>query len=154
MRLPINQIGFGDMVSTMGLGVATAQNALDDNAIKTVLALQSEWMNLPNGKRFNLLDLGFTPAFFQFSEVVFSLRITMSMTTEISKDEGRSKKRRGIFKSRSVNASHSSKYQFGVESASTLNARLLPRPAPETLSAKLNLLQEAAQSQKETARAS
>ena len=143
MYLPITQVPVGDMVATLGHGVASAQRALDDNAISTVRALQESWINLPNGKAYNLLNLGFTPAFYQFSEAVFSLRITMSMTTEEKQNIDTSKKRRGIFKSRSVNGEYSSRYQFSINSASTVNSRLLPRPTPQMLEARLQRINEA-----------
>ena len=80
--VPIDQL-----ITTLGIGVANAQRALDDNSIATAVALSTTTMDVDDQK-FSLLSLGFTPTFYAFTEVTMEIRIEMKMQVEETEQAG------------------------------------------------------------------
>lgn len=83
------------MISTLGIGIAKAQRALDMNAIETAVRLAEMTLDFPGPldeqgnpttMSRSLLSLGFTPTFYQFTEATLDLKIEMSVHVEESKD--------------------------------------------------------------------
>jgi hypothetical protein len=82
------------MISMLGVGIAKAQEALDQNSIATAVALSSATMDVPvlidpndpsAGTAIqsrSLLSLGFLPTFYQFTEATLELRIEMKIQVE------------------------------------------------------------------------
>ena len=73
------------IVTSLALGIAEAQEQLDNNSIKQTLAL-ADPNNGVGGK--SLLELGFTPAFyhFQYADISASISLKMKLKTELELD--------------------------------------------------------------------
>jgi hypothetical protein len=76
------------MIATLGIGIAKAQTALDENSLNTTIALATTTIDVPdpsdpeNVLSRSLLSLGFVPTFYQFTEATLDLRIEMKMQME------------------------------------------------------------------------
>lgn len=76
------------MIGNLGVGIAKAQAALDENAIQTAVTLGDTWLNLPDPKNpgktmsRSLLSLGFMPTFYQFTEATLELKLEMKWSVE------------------------------------------------------------------------
>ncbi|CAA0257190.1 conserved hypothetical protein [Tenacibaculum maritimum] len=112
--------------------------------------------------RLSMLELGFTPTFYQFVDTVIQCAITIKFTREGSSSVSVSNKnerksggvsfgfRRGLRSSRNVstsqvNANYSQKYSYSAEGSSLLRTKLVPIPPPA-------ILEERIQQQMELAR--
>ncbi len=105
--------------------------------------------------RASMLELGFTPTFYQFVDTIIEVKIAIKITRERSSSFGRTETSRdasssvarkrsfwGTRKSTSsntsvstsqVDASYSSKYSYSAEGASLLRTKLSPVPPPAVL---------------------
>jgi hypothetical protein len=77
----LQQVDITDMISNMGIGIAKAQEQLDNNSVKQALALADPAGGF-GGK--SLLELGFVPAFysFQFADISAEIELKMRLATE------------------------------------------------------------------------
>ncbi|WP_299761484.1 hypothetical protein [uncultured Dokdonia sp.] len=99
--------------------------------------------------RSSLLELGFTPTFYQFVDTVIELKLSMSMTSERSSNvevktnsktrsaslefkRGRIRARRNVTTTQ-VNASYAQKYSYSAEGSSLMRTKLVPIPPPAIL---------------------
>jgi hypothetical protein len=82
------------MISSLGVGIAKAQHALDMNAIEMAIKLAELTLDFPgptdesgNPTKYtrSLLSLGFTPTFYQFTEATLDLKIEMKIQVEDKK---------------------------------------------------------------------
>src|SRR5262245_32832702 len=71
------------LIENMGLGIARAQRALDQNSLETAIALATE---RPEFSDRSLLELGFNPTFYhyQHADLEVSLQITMRVERSTS----------------------------------------------------------------------
>jgi hypothetical protein len=82
------------MIGKLGIGIAKAQAALDENSIQTAMALADSWLNLPDPQKpgelmsRSLLSLGFMPTFYQFTEASLELRLEMKWHVESTEQLG------------------------------------------------------------------
>jgi len=112
--------------------------------------------------RLSMMELGFTPTFYQFVDTIIEVKIAIKMTRtreysitssrgSASRDSSGSRSRRGglvsLFSGRSgssyrrssdvqttqVDATYSSKYSYSAEGASLLRTKLVPVPPPAIL---------------------
>ncbi|NOQ74634.1 MAG: OmpA family protein [Crocinitomix sp.] len=76
----LQQVDITDMISNMGIGIARAQEQLDNNSVKQALALADPATGF-GGK--SLLELGFVPAFysFQFADISAEIELKMRLAT-------------------------------------------------------------------------
>ncbi len=104
---------------------------------------------LPNGQtepeKLSLLELGFTPNFYQFVDTLIEVKIAIKMTSERAyerKTKGVSTRRslslglggiRYSVTSTPVDATYSSKYSYSAEGSSLLRTKLQPVPPPAIL---------------------
>ena len=105
-------------------------------------------------ERVSMMELGFTPTFYQFVDTLIEVKIAIKMTEESSttrKEKGfeRSSKfsasRNGIFYSTSVtpvDATYASKYTYSAEGSSVLRTKLAPVPPPSILIERVRILME------------
>lgn len=134
-------VPFPEMVRNLGLGIAEAQHALDQAAIRvaqmmagfkldasgTLVRDDSALIKLrEDGPSVSLLSLGFTPTFYQFVDTVIELKMSISMSKSI--EVGVKAKVRSMCAS--VNASFSAKYQYSSEGSSLMRTKLVTVPAP------------------------
>lgn len=71
-------VPIGEMLKNLGLSIAEAQNALDQSSIETARYLASTKVDLKQGNK-SLLELGFTPTFYQFTEATIDVSMTITM---------------------------------------------------------------------------
>lgn len=118
------------IVEQLGLSIAKAQAALDQNSVATAAAMANTEVDI-NGNAYNLISLGFTPTFYHFTEANVEAKIAFSMTMErefgASVSAGVSV---GIVAA-SVEASYSQKFSMSATGSSSVAARLVSIPAPE-----------------------
>ncbi len=103
-------------------------------------------------ERVSMMELGFTPTFYQFIDTIIEVKIeiTMTETDDSSKTERGYRRsftrfgggRRFTARVTPVNATHSSKYSYNVEGASLLRTKLVPVPPPAVLEERARLMLE------------
>lgn len=122
-----------ELIQRLGLSLANAQAALDENSIATAKAMGTTTVDIDGTPR-TLLELGFTPTFYAFTEatVEAKLAFTIAESSELSVGAELSVGNQFTLLSASVNASYTRKYSFEAQGASSIAARLvsLPPPAP------------------------
>lgn len=155
----LTSVRIDQLVQSMALGIAKAQYELDQTGLQLALLMsgtkEEERISLAgDANRYSLLELGFTPTFYQFVETTIELKIAISMSTSSesqtsTKSESSRSSAQGIF-SRStqtscstVNATYANKYAYSAEGSSLMRTRLVPVPAPTMLTERLRQLSEA-----------
>lgn len=105
-------------------------------------------------ERVSMMELGFTPTFYQFVDTLIEVKIAIKMTEETTQtrtEKGylRSSKfsatRHGLFYSTSVtpvDATYSSKYNYSAEGSSLLRTKLAPVPPPSVLLERARILMQ------------
>lgn len=71
------------MIENMGLSIATAQAALDGNSIEMLQNLASSKVDI-GGNEISLLNLGFIPSFYAFTEATFDAKMDFSLAESTS----------------------------------------------------------------------
>lgn len=167
-------VPFPAMIKSMGLAIAEAQYELDlvsmkiarlmagfdpkedeDGGGSTLASGRSNLVQIgpdSDADSYSLLELGFTPTFYQFVDTLIEVKISISMTQE-SASENKSRKvdvsasgKVGFMSASakasvsSVSASYSSKYQYSAEGSSLLRTKLVTVPAPAILEERLRAL--------------
>lgn len=110
--------------------------------------------------RLSMLELGFTPTFYQFVDTIIEVRIAISFTREAETEITTESKNKSVTKTKAlrrsrrklgqkrknrtvttnqVNASYSSKYSYSAEGSSLLRTKLAPVPPPEVLEERIRL---------------
>ena len=79
----LQQVDVSDIFTSLALGIAEAQERLDDNSIKQILRLTDKQVA---GK--SLIELGFVPAFYHFDYADISASIQLKMAVKTSMDLG------------------------------------------------------------------
>lgn len=132
-----------ELIQRLGLAVAQAQSALDRNSIDVAKALIDTRIELGDNE-FSLLELGFTPTFYAFTEATLEAKLTFSVQEQEEFSIGGSL---GVsvmsIVTATINASYTRKYSFQAEGASSIAARLVSLPAPSEFMERLNLLRAA-----------
>jgi hypothetical protein len=160
-------VPFPEMVKNLAMAIAEAQTALDMSSMRLAQFMAGyEEPDDPTtkgtstkvkfgGTDYSLLELGFTPTFYQFVETVIEVKISISMSsettdawksTDLSVEAGITKKPKGVgsmLKVSSVNASYSAKYQYQAEGSSVLRTKLVPVPVPSMLEERIRKFVEA-----------
>ncbi len=181
MPVPNTSIGqqlldvpFPAMIKSMGLAVAEAQFELDrvglrmaqmmagkyqievqdpDDPDKVTVEDREAYVDF-DGKQMSMLELGFTPTFYQFVDTIIEVKISISMSysSEYKKSVARSRTSAGVAfaafsagvsaRSSSVSASFASKYQYSAEGSSLLRTKLVPVPPPAVLEERIRKIFE------------
>lgn len=158
-------VSFPDLVKNLGLAISEAQVALDMNSMR-IAQFMAGYETDANGvvtktalvqlgdKPLSLLELGFTPTFYQFVETVIEIKISISMSSETSSQLDSSNFSAaaragwspvgagGAVRVSSVNASYAAKYQYQAEGSSVLRTKLVPVPIPAMLEARIRRMLE------------
>ncbi len=133
------------MISSLGVGIAKAQHALDMNAIEMAVKLAELTLDFPGPTgedgtptkySRSLLSLGFTPTFYQFTEATLDIKIEMKVevedksSTQVSANASAAKG--PVAMAGTVSSDSSRKY--GAESSAMTAVHLqlvsVPPPAP------------------------
>lgn len=164
------QVPFPEMVKAMATGIAEAQLALDLTSLRIAKLMsgadepdtkpEEKGRNLVafhNGK-YSLLELGFTPTFYQFVDTIIEIKMSISMSEEQAQtrssmdmnSEAGARVGLGFFgasasaslKVSTVSASFASKYQYSAEGASLMRTKLVPVPPPAILEERIRAMLE------------
>lgn len=175
-------VPFPQMVKSMGVGIAQAQYELDLVGMRLAQMMSGEYEvdsfdsqgNLEfeidgtpkvekrtaliefGGEKLSLLELGFTPTFYQFVDTIIEVKMSISMSRSTESKQSSSqtnihaKARLSWWSSSvsssvsvsSVSASFASKYQYSAEGSSLLRTKLVPVPPPSVLEERIRLLLE------------
>ncbi len=157
-------VPFPDMIKSMGLAIAEAQYALDEAGIRLAQMMSGRYevetldpatgevssetreaLITFDGEEMSLLELGFTPTFYQFVDTLIEVKVSISMSTERSYSHSRttfSASGSGghfIFygsakmRASAVSARYASKFQYSAEGSSLMRTKLVPVPSPAVL---------------------
>lgn len=171
-------VPFPAMIRSMGLAIAEAQYELDLVSMKIArlmagfepekedeenpASITDDRTNLvqigPSAEddSYSLLELGFTPTFYQFVDTLIEVKISISMSREDSRKTSSFQSKAsvsgkvGFFSASAkanvsaVSASYASKYQYSAEGSSILRTKLVTVPAPAILEERLRALADAA----------
>lgn len=123
-------------------------SAVDLNASKTITIPQ----------RMSMLELGFTPTFYQFVDTILEVKIAIKYTQESSSEVSVATRNKnasrnlsvGFRKAKSgtsvsisqVNATYSQKYSYSAEGSSLLRTKLVPIPPPAILEERIRKMIE------------
>jgi hypothetical protein len=143
------------MVAKLGLGIADAQRALDDNSIQTLKALnEADDVDVvtaiqrtieENGEvkyqsfttSMKPLQLGLMPTFYQFSEATIDVKMDIKTTTQTDtslKVSAEAKAGWGLYSaSIRTDVEHNRKFGKEVNGTSHLVTKLVPVPPPERI---------------------
>lgn len=166
------QVPFPEMVKAIATGIAEAQLALDMTSMK-IAKFMSGMPDNPDGndaekkknlvtfgkQEYSLLELGFTPTFYQFVDTIIEIKMSISMSQEDSQSTskfdmdseagfhagfGYMGVRGGAsLRVSTVSASFASKYQYSAEGSSLLRTKLVPVPPPAILEKRIRMMLEA-----------
>lgn len=166
---------FPEMVKTLGIGIAEAQYELDlvsmkiarmmagyapdeepeDGSVPSLSATGPErtmLVPLGDGNKYSLMELGFTPSFYQFVDTMIEIKMSISMSRETNISRSSStvnasvKGSVGFFSASAkmrvstVSASYASKYQYSAEGSSLMRTKLVPIPAPAILEERIRAM--------------
>lgn len=153
-------VPFPEMVQRLGVGIAQAQLQLDLVSLRIARLMagydeeaedkkegdgvkaKTYLVKFGDGNEYSLLELGFTPTFYQFVDTVIELKISISMKTEteFKRSSSASVTKGGAFwtpfggggsvSTSSVSASFAAKYQYSAEGSSLMRTKLVPIPPP------------------------
>ena len=176
-------VPFPQMIKSMGLSIAEAQFSLDQTGVRLAQMMSGKYeVDEPdptdddpdrtktvektayvtfNGEQLSLLELGFTPTFYQFVDTIIEVKIAIKIST--STENTRVTKgtitrvdstRRGwlfapvaqtVVTTTPVDATYTSKYNYSAEGSSLLRTKLVPVPPPSILQERIRALMEAKQ---------
>lgn len=129
------------IIEKLGVSIAHAQLALDQNSVKVATELATTEVEI-GGETYNLLSLGFVPSFYAFTEatVEAKLSFTMTETTETSLNVSVTAQGGTPFfmAAATVDVGYSRKFSVTAEGVSSIAARLVSLPPPETFIQLLN----------------
>ncbi len=123
-----------DLVNRLGQAVADAQFAMDKNAVdiaKMMADKDAFGVQLREGETpRSLLELGFTPTFYQITTATIEAKVAFSMSRSREFSVGASVGVDVKFVSASVDASYSQKYSFEASGSSSIAVHLAAVPPP------------------------
>jgi hypothetical protein len=153
-------VPFPEMVQRLGVGIANAQLQLDLVSLRIARLMagydeeaedkkdgdgvksKTYLVKFGDGQEYSLMELGFTPTFYQFVDTVIELKMSISVSreTEIKRESKSSATAAGGFwtpfggggsvRTSSVSASFAAKYQYSAEGSSLMRTKLVPIPPP------------------------
>lgn len=146
-------VPMGDMIRNMAFAIAEAQVKLDEASITTAKFMGRNKIGF-DGENVSMIELGFTPTFYQFVDTIIEVKIAIKMTEETldetnTVDEESSSP--GFFRrifggnqasTTTVDATYSSKYSYSAEGSSLLRTKLAPVPPPKALEERIRRLAE------------
>lgn len=167
----MGDVALDQMMAKIVTAVPRAQLELDLVSIETAMHMSGRFEAASGevidstldigGERLSLLELGFTPTFYQFAETTIEVKVSMTMTHEsasssLSSHTQARAKGNGLLgaiirgprisaSASTVSTASSAKYGFQGAASSMWRTRLVPLPAPPALMDRLNRLRQAEQ---------
>jgi len=158
-------VPFPEMIKSMGMAIAQAQFELDNTSLRLARMMAGEGYEVPDptesdpartktvfalvkfdNKDLSLMELGFTPTFYQFVDTIIEVKVSISMSREAQAAEMEGG--HAIFyaktaaKVSTVSASYASKYQYSAEGSSLMRTKLVPVPPPAILEERIRQMIE------------
>ena len=171
-------VPMGEMIRDMALAIAEAQIALDTASLRVAEMMSGKvWALKQDGSpeeasavnprdttvafgytyqdgervpvKMSMLELGFTPTFYQFVDTIIEVKIAIKITRETERKtnwSARSETRKRIGCSENtvnttqVDASYTSKYGYSAEGSSLLRTKLVVVPPPTILEERIRRL--------------
>lgn len=169
----LSDVPFGEMITSMGLSIAEAQYAMDETGLRLAQMMSGEYetqeynpvtgaletkthksMVKFDGEEVSLIELGFTPTFYQFTEATIEIKISISFTESSEFETKRSTKTVSAgavgfgfggyakAKTTSVSARYANKFNYSAEGSSLMRAKIMPIPAPSILEERIRAIIE------------
>jgi hypothetical protein len=166
-------VPFPEMLKSMGLAIAQAQFELDNTSLRLARMMAGEEYDVPDptetdptrtkavramvqfdGKSLSLMELGFTPTFYQFVDTIIEVKVSISMSREAQSAfstttvQAEMEGGHAVFyaktaaKCSTVSASYASKYQYSAEGSSLMRTKLVPVPPPAILEERIRQMVE------------
>lgn len=159
-------VPFPDLVRNLGLAIAEAQMALDVTSMRLAqfmagyVETTDEDGNVHTERKtvrfgdqdLSLLELGFTPTFYQFVDTIVEVKVSISFASESSYQRQSSSFHMsmaggfflgfggGTVRTTSVSASYASKYNYSAEGSSLLRTKIVVVPPPTILEERIRRL--------------
>lgn len=166
-------VPFGEMILSLGSAIADAQFQLDLSSARIAQIMAGQTYEVKDadgnvvekigpiaidigGTSFTMLELGFTPTFYQFVDTIIEVKISISMTTALESSQNRQSSTSATVKAggavsaiagggkiahaTSVNAHFASKYQYHAEGSSLIRTKLVPLPPPALFEERIRAL--------------
>jgi hypothetical protein len=121
----IFSIPFGDMIASVGEGVATAQAAMDHASLQATLAVYSETGD-PDLKL--LRDIGYQPTFYVIPKASGKMMISLSMFSESTAEGSRLR-----LMASPLNPNLANKYGFTGSASAEVSFDIVPVPPSEQI---------------------
>ncbi|MCC5835666.1 MAG: hypothetical protein JJU20_13105 [Opitutales bacterium] len=135
----VTQAPLPQMVEELGRAIANAQHSMDRSSVEIaqMMARNDEGYGVElsgeEGRRRSLLELGFSPTFYQITDATVEAKVSLTMGKSTKVSVGASVGAGyGIF-SASVDASYSSKFSYDLSASSSIKAHFVAVPSPSAL---------------------
>ncbi len=169
-------VPMGDMIREMALAIAEAQVNLDEASMRvaemmsgTVVETDDDGTTETDTRVYfgsetvegeavpvkaSMMELGFTPTFYQFVDTIIEVKIAIKITRESEYTRTTKGEKKTVSLSKSglkisttpVDATYSSSYSYSAEGSSLIRTKLVPVPPPSILEERIRHQIEAAQS--------
>jgi len=165
-------VPMGDMIRQMAFAIADAQVQLDEASLRVAEMMSGRRIERDangaptgatvdtrisfGGEQVSMMELGFSPNFYQFVDTLIEVKIAIKMSLEIASSttiKGERKTASLTFGNGRVNysvtttpidATYSTKYNYSIEGSSLLRTKLMPIPPPPILEERIRKLIEPA----------
>jgi len=136
------------MLEQLGVSIAKAQAALDANSIRMANEMSTVEVDIGDEKH-NLISLGFAPTFYAFTEATIEVKMEMSIAeseeyggsaslnvgkanSDSKNDKKGNKSTNATMFGLSVSANYARKFSVNAEASSSIAAKIVSLPAPDT----------------------
>jgi hypothetical protein len=174
------EVNFSQLVGGMGQGIADAQLRLDMVSMQLAQMMSGQdykllkldenggfvfkddkpvTIDMPavridfGGEELSLLELGFTPTFYQFVDTIIEVKVSINISRSVAAARSSVDVDSGLslggnlvtgfsagLKVATVSASFAAKYQYSAEGSSLLRTKLVPVPPPTILQERIRRL--------------
>lgn len=132
----LEQSPLPSLLNQLGGAIAGAQRELDLNSIRMAMQLgdaENHGVDVDDEKK-SLIELGFAPVFYHFTEATIDIRVSLSSSTSKESSFSTSATVGGavyfVMFAATVSASFATKYSFKSEASSSIVARISSIPPP------------------------
>jgi hypothetical protein len=120
------------IIERLGVAIAEAQYALDQNGVRIAKQMARTEVEI-GANKYTMLALGFTPAFYHFTEANVEAKVAFSMSETSEVKIGGKLEASIKMVTIAMEASYARKFSMSGEMASSVSARLVSLPAPPML---------------------
>jgi hypothetical protein len=159
-------VPFAEMVTSLGLAISRAQFELDKTSLQIAKIMAGQEFDTLNeagdtvtqrilvefgGEQLSMLELGFTPSFYHFTDTIIEVKVSIKIATETTSSfstfHGSFESGFALFYATAtvstVSASFANKYNYSAEGSSLLRTKIAPVPPPAILEQRIRKLLEA-----------